>query len=131
MPEYSTYLTPRQTENINISRYQRSETSSAHDAVRALPPRKYTLFIDGPLGEGKYALDTEVPYEITEGECGWSGYIDCLSMPLYGDTREEIEESVGSTIVEYYEMLLDIENDKLGFIPRIHKAILKDIVKDA
>ncbi len=86
-------------------------------------------YVGGMLGDGEYCLEVPLPYDISKGETGWSGYIHYLDLPAYGDTREEVVEDLRRAIVEYHEILRRQNDSDLGNIPKLHKVILSGAIQ--
>ena len=85
--------------------------------------------IGGALGNSGYFLKKELPYYISKGDEGWSGYIHYLDLPVYGDTEEDIMDDLHRAIVEYYEILSQQKYADLGHVPATHKIIFESIIE--
>ena len=53
-----------------------------------------------------------------------------LKIEIEPGTKKEAKEDLESAVVEYYEILMEHKDDELGPAPRMHKAILKDYIKE-
>ena len=86
---------------------------------------------EGPLDDTGYYLTEPLHYSMSKGECGWSGYIHLVDLPVYGETKEEVKADLSRAVVEYYEALRNQDDDKLGHMPMMHKNFLCAMIEES